>query len=181
MIMSQSNEESNRRIQKLQASEQLLLDSNKYVNICKSEFKDLMPKLFSNFRAISATSFVGGKIQLMNVADEITKCSLKTNSVIQRLKTGISGTYSIMGTGQTGKSHTLRGFEHMLEAALATIINIDKNRNYKNTNYKDKNIVTSANHFTLDMALESTACLAATAPGNPSSNPHPYPYHITDH
>jgi hypothetical protein len=89
----------------------------------------------------------------MKFADSIRKNCINSDSIIQRLKSGISGTYSTPVTGgNKSRCSKLMGFEPMLEGALKNMIEQSDN-NVNNVHTKK----------ILDMTLESTACLAASS------------------
>jgi hypothetical protein len=90
----------------------------------------------------------------MKFADSIRKNSMNNDSIIQRLKSQVSGTYSTPVNGKNkSRCSKLMGFEPMLEGALKNII--EQSDNNVNDIYAKK---------MLDMTLESTACLAASSP-----------------
>ena len=165
MTISQSNEENNRRVLKLQTCELALLESIKKVNECKTEFKHLMPKIFSSFRATGALTFVRVKIQLMSLADSVKDCHDFGDSVILRFKSQISATSSTPLSAEMGSKKVLMGYEPSLRKALTALSQEGLRRKYVRN---DGSLHTSepfgAAHSSVNMTLESTACLAASPP-----------------
>ena len=178
-----TSDESNRRIQKLQASELVLLENMKIVNQHKNEFRIQMPKIFSAFRSTKESFFKNMKIYLMKVSDGIRHCNKSSDSITNRLKSHISATSTSsrkIGLGGIETKGVLMGFESMLHDSLVAItkaedkngvisINTDTNTN-TNPNPMGSSFLSSTSTSTstsfipkLNMSLESTACLAASA------------------
>lgn len=166
MTLPLSDEENNRRVLKLQTCELALLDSIKKVNECKNEFKTLMPKIFSSYRATGALSFIRVKMQLMNLADSIEHSNINSNAVTMRLKSHISATTSLPSVLLKGaRKTTLMGFEPMLQNTLKSLSQEGIKRKYVryDASHAPPASVLSIDS-SLDMSLESTACLAASPP-----------------
>ena len=163
MTLPQSDEESSRRVTKLQICELALLESTKKVNDCKNEFKFLMPKIFSSFRATGALSFVRTKMQLMSLADSIEVCNENSNTVIQRLKSHISDSYSTPSSAKGSKKSSLLGFESTLQTALANLSHEGLQKKYVRNDGSQFPSTFFPGDSLLNMKLESTACLAASA------------------
>ena len=163
MTLPQSDEESSRRVSKLQTCELALLESTKKVNECKNEFKFLMPKIFSSFRATGALSFVRTKMQLMSLADSIEVCNENSTTVIQRLKSHISNTYSTPSSAKGCKKSSLLGFETTLQTALANLSQEGLQKKYIRNDGSQFPSTFFPGDSSLNMKLESTACLAASA------------------
>jgi hypothetical protein len=165
MTLSQSNEENNRRVLKLQTCELALLESIKKVNECKTEFKHLMPKIFSSFRATGALTFVRVKIQLMNLADSVKSYHDCSDSVIHRFKSQISATSSTPLTAEIGGKRALMGYEPSLRKALTALSQEGLRRRYvRNDGSLHASEPFAAAHSSVNMTLESIACLAASPP-----------------
>ena len=165
MTLSQSNEENNRRVLKLQTCELALLESIKKVNECKTEFKHLMPKIFSSFRATGALTFVRVKIQLMNLADSVKSYHDCSDSVIHRFKSQISATSSTPLAAEVGGKRALMGYEPSLRKALTALSQEGLRRKYvRNDGSLHTSEPFAAAHSSVNMTLESIACLAASPP-----------------
>jgi hypothetical protein len=165
MTLSQSNEENNRRVLKLQTCELALLESIKKVNECKTEFKHLMPKIFSSFRATGALTFVRVKIQLMNLADSVKSYHDCSDSVIHRFKSQISATSSTPLAAEIGGKRALMGYEPSLRKALTALSQEGLRRKYvRNDGSLHTSEPFAAAHSSVNMTLESIACLAACPP-----------------
>lgn len=165
MTLSQSNEENNRRVLKLQTCELALLESIKKVNECKTEFKHLMPKIFSSFRATGALTFVRVKIQLINLADSVKSYHDCSDSVTHRFKSQISATSSTPLTAEIGGKRALMGYEPSLRKALTALSQEGLRRKYvRNDGSLHTSEPFAAAHSSVNMTLESIACLAASPP-----------------
>ena len=165
MTLTQSNEENNRRVLRLQTCELALLESIKKVNECKTEFKHLMPKIFSSFRATGALTFVRVKIQLMNLADSVKSYHDCGDSVILRFKSQISATSSTPLNAEIGVKRVLMGYEPSLRKALTALSQEGLRRKYvRNDGSLHTSEPFAAAHSSVNMTLESTACLAASPP-----------------
>ena len=165
MTLSQSNEENNRRVLRLQTCELALLESIKKVNECKTEFKHLMPKIFSSFRATGALTFVRVKIQLMNLADSVKSYHDCGDSVLLRFKSQISATSSTPLSAEIGSKRVLMGYEPSLRKALTALSQEGLRRKYvRNDGSLHTSEPFAAAHSSVNMTLESTACLAASPP-----------------
>ena len=175
-----TSDESSRRIQKLQASELILLENIKVVNQSKNEFRTLMPKIFSSFRSSKEEFFGSMKVHLMKVADGIRQCNKNSDSVTNRLKSHISATSSPsrrIGSGGLETKGVLMGFESMLHASLTSMekecesfLQVKGLNSVNDTTIGTISPSSSSLNDSLfssipklDMTLESTACLAASA------------------
>lgn len=158
VISSMTSDETNKKLQKLHACEQALLENAKIVTQFKSEFRNQMPKIFSGFRTSKSSFFVNMKMELMEVADSIQKCHRNNDSVTQRLKSHISATSLTPHRGLN--KNVLMGFESMLQSSIGAIITEEETLQNRSDNASTPPSTSS----TLDMSLESTACLAASSP-----------------
>ena len=164
MTLTQSEEENNRRVLKLQTCELALLDSTKRVNEFKNEFKSLMPKIFSSFRATGALSFIRVKMQLMNFAGFIGQQGENTKSITDRFKEHISTMYSLSVASKGIKKFAMMGFEPMLQSTLTALSKEWMKRKYFRSDSRRSSTTTYPGDSSLDMSLEATACLAACPP-----------------
>ena len=148
----------NRKGTRLQQSELALSENMKIVQHYKNDFKAQMPQIFSNFRSASTKFLASMKIQLMKVADLIRRQNTCSNSITQRLKSQISATGILVKAGEIPK--TLMGFEPMLQNILTA--------EAETLTGESSDIPRIASPLppsaSLNMASESTACLAASAP-----------------
>ena len=145
----------NRKGTRLQQSELALSENMKIVQHYKNDFKAQMPLIFSNFRSASTKFLSNMKILLMKVADSIRRQNSRSESITQRLKSQISATAMILKAGDIPK--TLMGFEPMLQNVLTAEAEIEAEE------FPEIPRITSP-FASLNMASESTACLAASAP-----------------
>lgn len=157
MTLVQSEEESRRRVLKLQVCELTLLQNTNKIADYKSEFRMLMPNVLRNFKALSSISFARAKSQLCSLGDNFKKYKEDSIGTIQRFTSHISVTES-SGTIAGVKRTILIGFEPMLQRTLEALNSEVEKK--KNLNFFAVNSLLSI----VDMSLESTACLAATAP-----------------
>ena len=147
----------NRKGTRLQQSELALSENMKIVQHYKNDFKAQMPQIFSNFRSASTKFLASMKIQLMKVADLIRRQNTCSNSITQRLKSQISATGILVKAGEIPK--TLMGFEPMLQNVLTA------EAEAATEEFSDVPRISSLPpSSSLNMASESTACLAASAP-----------------
>lgn len=164
MTLTQSEEENNRRVLKLQTCELALLDSTKRVNEFKNEFKSLMPKIFSSFRATGALSFIRVKMQLMNFAGFVGQQGENTKSITDRFKEHISTMYSSSLASKGVKKFAMMGFEPMLQSTLTALSKEWMKRKYFSNDSRRSTSSVCPGDSSLNMSLESTACLAACPP-----------------
>lgn len=164
MTLTQSEEENNRRVLKLQTCELALLDSTKRVHECKNEFKSLMPKIFSSFRATGALSFIRVKMQLMNFGGLIGQQGDSAKSITDRFKEHISTMYSSSIAAKGIKKFAMMGFEPMLQSTLTALSKEWMKRKYFSNDCRRSSSSSSLKDSSLNMSLESTACLAACPP-----------------
>ena len=150
----------NRKGTRLQLSELALSENMKIVQHYKNDFKAQMPMIFSNFRSASTKFLASMKIQLMKVADLIRRQNTCSNSITQRLKSQISATGILVKAGEIPK--TLMGFEPMLQNVLSA----EAEAEAATGESSDVPRIVSPPPLSasLNMASESTACLAASAP-----------------
>jgi hypothetical protein len=164
MTLTQSEEENNRRVLKLQTCELALLNSTKRVNEFKNEFKSLMPKIFSSFRATGALSFIRVKMQLMNFAGFLGQQGENTKSITDRFKEHISTMYSSSLATKGIKKFAMMGFEPMLQSTLTALSKEWMKRKYFSNDSRRATSSACPGNSSLNMSLESTACLAACPP-----------------
>jgi hypothetical protein len=168
MMMAHPSDESSRRALKFQACEAALAENFKIVQTSKSDFRTQMPKIFAALRSLSSLFFASMKMQLMKVADAFRRVNVTNDSVTQRLKSQLSATSITATTSAAGDGPVaLRGFEqslhHCLSAMAAECLVLGEQAAENSAVSPPLSILTCSSPK-LDMNLESTACLAATAP-----------------
>jgi hypothetical protein len=168
MMMTHPSDENSRRALKFQACEAALAENLRIVQISKSDFRTQMPKVFAALRSLSSSFFVSMKMQLMKVADAFRRVNVTNDSITQRLKSHLSATSITASSSAAGEGPVaLRGFEHSLQrclSAMAAECHVLGEQSIENSAVPPSLPIPAYSSPKLDMDLESTACLAATAP-----------------
>ena len=168
MMMTHPSDESSRRALKFQTCEVALSENLKIVQISKSDFRTQMPKIFAALRSLSTSFFASMKMQLMKVADAFRRINVTNDSVTQRLKSQLSATSITAGASAAGEGPVaLRGFENTLHQCLTAMTaecHVLGEQSVEISAVPPPLPTPACSSPKLNMDLESTACLAATAP-----------------
>ena len=153
MSLIQSEEESIRRVQKLQACELALLQNMNRISECKSVFRISMSNILKRYKDSSSLSSIQAMKQLISLGDVLEKFNNDSNRSIERFTSHIFAS-KLLGpcTVATGEASVFLKSKAMLQTAGPD----QKNCPASNTIISPESV--------LNIPLESTTSFPASAP-----------------
>ena len=153
MSLIQSEEESIRRVQKLQACELALLQNMNRISECKSVFRISMSNILKRYKDSSSLSSIQAMKQMINLGDVLKKFNNDSNRSIERFTSHIFASKLLgPGTVATGEASVFLKSKAMLQTAGPD----QKNCPASNTIISPESV--------LNIPLESTTSFPASAP-----------------
>ena len=158
MSLIQSEEESIRRVQRLQACELALLENMNRISECKSVFRISMSNILKCFRESSSLSTIHTMQQLINLGDILKTYNDDSNRSIERFISHIFAVESPgPGTVATAEASLPTGSKVMLQTALEGITS----QREENNRLSSTSVISTES--VLDTFLESTTYPAVSA------------------